>query len=170
MCTGDVRVMEQPSLSMIHTVFMREHNRIHGILAGLTGWDPERLFQETRKIVAAEMQHITYNEYLPLLLGPAYTAFFQLLSAPVGFSDVYSPEIDASIVNVFAAASYRYGHSQVPNILGKTNIINTTPGDTVPLEDHYFNPNWILKPNGLGIGVDWLARYTASANSQATDR
>ena len=156
---------------MIHTVFMREHNRIAAILEGIHPfWTDERLFQETRKIVAAEMQHITYNEYLPLLLGPAYTAFFQLRSTPFGFNFVYSPWIDASIVNVFAAASYRYGHSQVPNMMGKNSAINTPPAEVVQLEDHYFKPNWILKPLGTGFGVDWISRYTATANSMAVDR
>ena len=163
--------MEQPTLSMIHTVFMREHNRIAAILEGLHPlWTDEKIFQETRKIVAAEMQHITYNEYLPLLLGPAYTAFFQLRSVPFGFNFVYSPFVDASIVNVFAAASYRYGHSQVPNEMGKNFVVNAPPFQTVLLEDHFFRPNWILKPPGTGLGVDRISRYTATANSQAVDR
>ena len=159
--------MEQPSLSMIHTAFLREHNRIALLLAGIQpGWDDERLFQETRAIVAAQMQHITYNEYLPLLLGPDYTNAFRLYSTPSGFNHVYSQFIDASIVNVFAAASYRYGHSQVPNILGKTEIIHNPPSHETPLEDHYFDSKYILQPEG----ADEIARFTASANSQSVDR
>jgi peroxidase len=41
-------------------------------------WSGERLFLETRRIVVAALQHITYNEWLPLLLGPEIIAKFEL--------------------------------------------------------------------------------------------
>ena len=156
--------MEQSALSMIHTAFMREHNRIAGELSGLG--DDETIFQEARKIVAAEMQHITYNEYLPIILGDVYMHFYGLYSTPSGFNWVYSPFIDASIVNVFAAATYRYGHSQIPNELAKANFVGGPAFDQRAFDDLFFRPNMILKT----AGADGIARYVASANSHVVDR
>ena len=68
---GDVRVNEQIGLISMHTLFMREHNRLAGIIAEqdptLSG---DEIYQLARKIVGAQIQAITFNGFLPLLLGP----------------------------------------------------------------------------------------------------
>ncbi len=70
-CTiGDARATEQPQLTVMHTIWMREHNRIAYKLGALNpSWSDESIFQEARRIVIAEIQHITYNEFLPALLS-----------------------------------------------------------------------------------------------------
>lgn len=71
-----MRVNEQVELTAIHTIWMREHNRVALRLHSINPqWDDERLFQEARRIVIAELQHIAYNEFLPVLLGTYIKSF-----------------------------------------------------------------------------------------------
>lgn len=68
--TGDTRVNQMISLVAVHIIFLREHNRVASILAELNPeWPDEKLFLEARQIVVAELQVITYKEFLPTLLG-----------------------------------------------------------------------------------------------------
>lgn len=64
----------------MHTIWAREHNRIAQELGKINPhWDDETIFQEARRIVIAEIQHITYNEFLPTLLGKGVMEKFGLL-------------------------------------------------------------------------------------------
>ena len=59
----------------MHVITVREHNRIAGELKAVNQqWDGETIFQETRKIVLAMHQHITYNEYLSEILDQSYVS------------------------------------------------------------------------------------------------
>ena len=64
-------MVEQTLLTVMHTIWLREHNRVANQLYALFGTNKtdEFYYQEARRIVIAEFQHITYNEYLPILLG-----------------------------------------------------------------------------------------------------
>lgn len=76
---GDVRAAEQPGLTGIHTILVREHNRIALELSDINGhWDEDRLYHEARKIVNALYQHIIYNEFLPIILGHELMDFSEL--------------------------------------------------------------------------------------------
>lgn len=77
--SGDERVNEQLMLTVMHTMWMREHNRIADLLAHINPhWDDETIYQEARHIVAAEIQHITYNEFLPMVVGRQTVAKYGL--------------------------------------------------------------------------------------------
>ena len=111
---GDPRSTEIPNLAIVHTIFLRQHNKLVIELAGQNPHrDGEHLFQEARRIVIAQMQHITYNEFLPVIIGRAKMVEVGLLPLQHGFSRDYDPNVNPSIVNEFSAAAFRFGHSQV---------------------------------------------------------
>ena len=62
-------------LSSVHTIFVRHHNRIARFFRKKTRWGPERIYQETRRIIAAQLQVITYKEFLPLVLSKKTVGF-----------------------------------------------------------------------------------------------
>lgn len=54
----------------LYSALLSEHNRIAGELYSLNPfWEDNALFLESRRALAAVIQHITYNEFLPVLLG-----------------------------------------------------------------------------------------------------
>lgn len=70
---GDDRLNQHASLTALHTIWLREHNRVaKELVRQMPGRSDEFYFQQARRIVIAELQHITYNEYLPILLGKVY--------------------------------------------------------------------------------------------------
>ncbi|XP_078037008.1 peroxidase homolog [Augochlora pura] len=112
---GEIRVNEQLVLTCMHTLMAREHNRIAKSLNQINPhWDDETLFQETRRIVIAQIQHITYNEFLPILLGKDVMEKFGLLLDKNGYWDGYDESVNPAVIDAFASAAFRFGHSLLP--------------------------------------------------------
>ena len=131
---GDARANEQIGLTIIHIIWMREHNRVAGILkANNPSWTADRVFRTARSIIAGEMQKITYKEYLPTVFGQ------NLYNKLIGDYSGYDPDVDAAITNNFATAAFRFGHSQVRPTLEKFDENYKSIGH-LQLVDAFFNP------------------------------
>lgn len=67
---GCPRCTEAGAVGALHTILLKEHNRIATILADKSpSWSDTTIFLEARRAVIAEIQHITYHEFLPIILG-----------------------------------------------------------------------------------------------------
>jgi hypothetical protein len=158
---GDMRVNEQVALTAMHTVFVREHNRLVSKLeVMLPGADEEDRYQWARKIVGAEMQVITYNEFLPALLGP---------DAPKAADYSYNDGQDPSVANAFSTALYRLGHSMLsPDLL----LLDTdgSQAGTLPLRDAFFTPHFYTsQPDGGNERLAQVLRGLSMQRAQEID-
>lgn len=98
---GDVRANEQVSLTTLHTLFVREHNRICDQLKQQGMNNDELMYQTARKWVGAYIEAITYQEFLPAM-G----------IQPKNYNG-YKNNVRPDISNIFATAAYRLGHTMV---------------------------------------------------------
>lgn len=153
---GDIRANENILLTSMHTVFLREHNRIAQQMAERhPQMTDEELYQAARKRVGATIQAITYNEYLPALLGkdalPPYGG--------------YRPNVDPRIGILFATSAYRLGHSQVGSTVPRLDENGEEiPEGNLAIADAFFNPSRVSE-----AGIEPLLRGAASEPAQKTD-
>ena len=176
---GDIRANENIELTSLQVLFMREHNYQAALLAAAhPKWTDEQLYQGARQIVIAEIQSITFNEFLPAILGRA------AITPYAG----YDASVNPGIAPEFSEAAYRFGHSQLDNDVqflnnngknfaftvtlpdGSTMPVNTpadiASGDTgLPLVDAFFDPFVLQQPGVEGS----ILKYLASDVAQAVD-
>ena len=154
---GDVRANEQVGLTTLHTLFVREHNRLAGIIQRrspeLTG---DQIYERARAWVGALIQVITYQEFLPVLLGP------NALKPYTG----YDPGVNAGISNVFSTAAFRLGHSMLsPELLRLRKNGTPIPEGNLALRDAFFSPWRITNERG----IDPLLRGLVGNRAQEVD-
>lgn len=136
---GDVRANENPLLLALHTIFVREHNRLCDELhAKNPGWAGDYIYLEARKWVGAYLQAITFYEWLPSqgVYLPSYNGYNSLL--------------DPSVSNVFSAAAFRMGHTLInTDVLRMEDNGSEMNSGNVTLRDAYFNPTLISISGGI---------------------
>ncbi|XP_062515696.1 uncharacterized protein LOC134191133 isoform X2 [Corticium candelabrum] len=140
LAAGDTRSNVQPGLIALHSLFVREHNRQCDIyLNKFPNATDDETFAAARQIVIAEIQAITFREFLPALFGrdmPPYRG--------------YDPEVNADAGNSFATAAFRYGHSQVnTHLLRFDKDWDVISEGHLPLRDSYFAPERVIHEGGI---------------------
>ncbi len=152
--SGDVRTNEVPGLIVLHTIFMREHNRlIRHFSSRFPRADSETLFEYARKWLGAEIQVITFQEFLPALLGPN----------AVG-SGKYDATLDPGITNEFSTVLYRFGHSMIPITLQRVDATGTLLAP-ISLSESFFDPHRVDSSKDL----DAIARGLAAGRAERID-
>ncbi|CAH8500469.1 unnamed protein product [Schistosoma turkestanicum] len=169
---GDHRSNENLGLLSLHTLWFREHNRLADSLRTLNPhWSGDRIFHEARKIVGASMQAITYQLWLPMILG---NDGMQLLGPYNGYDD----QINPTISNEFATAAMRFGHTMVPPIVFRLNENwETIDQGHLLLHQAFFAPDRLLKDGGMDPILRGLLFHgirdrsrNPSLNSELTER
>jgi hypothetical protein len=152
---GDRRANENVELLSLTTLFLRNHNRLVDQLCsmnpasfGFTVWTDNNLYQEARKLNIAEAEMITYNGYLPSILGtnaiPGYTG--------------YKGYVNATIATEFSTVGFRFGHSLLSTTVGRDNndatgITDVNPnGSEINLTEDFFRPD-LLNNNHVTVNL-----------------
>lgn len=152
---GDIRCNEHLGLIAMHTLWVREHNywasRLHVRYPKLSD---NELYQRARVMVEAEIQSITINEFLPLMLGG--TDVF-------GPYTGYNPNANPQMNNEFTAAAYRLGHTLIssPYPRLKENGEPITEG-SMQLRDAFWVPHKLSNDGGLDPLFRGLATVVAA--------
>ncbi|KAK1154368.1 myeloperoxidase-like [Acipenser oxyrinchus oxyrinchus] len=148
---GDARANENIGLTAIHTLFVREHNRLARRLKKLNPhWNGEILFQEARKIMGAYHQILIYREYLPRIVGrEAVDTYLKTYSG-------YDESVDPGVANVFSTAAFRFAHLTIQPFMFRLNETFQEHPEypSVLLHKAFFTP-WRLVFEG---GVDPILR------------
>lgn len=152
---GDSRANENPELLSLHTIFLREHNKIADrIKQANPSFSDETIYQLARAEVMAELQAITYNQWLPDVLGDNAVSPYR----------GYRANVNSSISNEFATAAFRLGHSMLGDDVEFLDANGNEVAEAVSLSDSFFNPG-LLSANG----VESVLKYLSSDPSSEVD-
>ena len=152
---GDVRANENPALSSVQTLMVRDHNYWADRLAEEhPDWTDQQLFDGARQIVELELQQVTYNEWMPHLVGNA-----------VGEDTGFDSSTDGQISVEFATAGFRFGHTMVSSSIDRINDDGTgADGGHLSIQEAFFNPDAIREDD-----IDGILRGQAGSLAQEVD-
>nr|XP_005583875.2 eosinophil peroxidase [Macaca fascicularis] len=159
---GDTRSTETPKLAAMHTLFMREHNRLATELRRLNPrWTGDKLYNEARKIMGAMVQIITYRDFLPLVLGKARAR------RTLGPYRGYCSNVDPRVANVFTLA-FRFGHTMLQPFMFRLDrqYRASAPNSHVPLSSAFFAGWRIVYEGGIDPILRGLMATPAKLNRQ----
>jgi peroxidase len=142
---GDVRAQENPDLTALQTLFVREHNyQVDQLHKEHPNWSGDKLYEMAKAITTAEMVNITYSEFLPHLLGKDAIDPYQ----------GYDPTVDARITEEFEGAAYRFGHSIVSDEISAISNIGAFTSEQTLAESFFEDPATFN-----ATGADGLLRH-----------
>ncbi|XP_036053080.1 eosinophil peroxidase [Onychomys torridus] len=159
---GDTRSSETPKLAALHTLFVREHNRLATELRRLNPhWSGDKLYNEARKIVGAMVQIITYRDFLPLVLGKAR------IRRTLGPYRGYCSNVDPRVANVFTLA-FRFGHTMLQPFMFRldSQYRASRRNAHVPLSSAFFASWRIVHEGGIDPILRGLMATPAKLNRQ----
>src|SRR5262245_46110758 len=152
---GDVRAQENPDLTALQVLFVREHNyQVDQLQKEHPNWTGDQLYEMAKAITTAEMVNITYNEWLPHLLGKDAIERYH----------GYDPNVDARITEEFAGAAFRFGHSIVSDEISAISNLGAFTSEQT-LAESFFEDTATFN----ATGADGLLRHLAGDLSNPLD-
>jgi peroxidase len=158
---GDVRVNENSELASLQVLFVREHNYwARRFARSNPTWSDQMIYDHARQRVIAEIQSITYNEFLPAMLGSKAVTKYK------GYNSRTNPSVSAE----FSTAAFRVGHTFVNGNIDFFNNDGSESHDPVDFNASADNPAVLEGGTGfVGSGVDQILKYLVADNAQEGD-
>uniref|UniRef100_A0A0C9QVC3 Pxd_0 protein n=1 Tax=Fopius arisanus TaxID=64838 RepID=A0A0C9QVC3_9HYME len=163
---GDDRVNQNTQLTVLQIILLREHNRIAGVLSRINPhWNDETVYQETRRITIAIHQHISYYEWLPIIIGTENVLKYKIAYDTDDYIDDYDPSVNPSVINEHSNAAFRVFHSLIAGYLKLIMEDRSASPSLLRLSDWFMRPSIIEQANNM----DALTRGLADQPEQIRD-
>ena len=161
----ETRSNQNLGILSLHTLWLREHNRIARTLKYLNPyWNDEKIFQEARRICIAQYQHIIYKGWIPLVLGNEMTTFYDSsVSSDKDYFYGYDRRVNPHISNEFTTAAFRFGHTLITSFVVKADTSLNLIAN-LSLTDQLLNTQEAYKNFGLDGILRGLLRQKSTAN------